>query len=80
MTPSRKAKLSALPTKSARLIRPSGTIHVYEAVIWGVRHCQREGLPMDLPLMAGYAQVSLDLLRDVCAAYAWRERRKALAR
>jgi hypothetical protein len=88
MTPSRKVKLSALriersatpPTKSARLIRPGGTIHVYPAVIWGVRLCQAEGKPIDGAMMSHYAERSLDLLRSAVSAYAWRERRKAMAR
>jgi hypothetical protein len=80
MTPSRKAKLSAPPTKSARLIRPGGTIHVYPAVIWGVRLCQAEGRPIDVAMMSHYAERSLDLLRSAVSAYAWRERRKALVR
>ena len=80
MTPARKAKLSAPPAKSALLMRPGGKLHVYESVLWGVRLCQAEGRPIDVEMMTGYVEGAMELLRDACAAYAWRARRRVGAR
>lgn len=80
MTPARKARLTAAPTPSARIIRPSGTLHVYPAVVWGVRLCQAEGLRMDVEMMQDYAEAALDLLGATVDAYRWRARRRLLAR
>lgn len=66
------------PQRTVRLMGRSK--RVYAATLWGVRHCQREGLRIDVEAMESFADWALVLLRGTCAEYDARARRRAMAR